>query len=64
MKHKIRQGDVFWLKRPIDKTSHIQGGDRPYVVVSKHNNLNLAQVCPMTKDLKEYPYCTEVFANL
>jgi len=59
-----RQRDIVWL--PFSPTrGHEQGGHRPAVIVSseKYNRTSgLALVCPITKQIKGYPF--EVGVNV
>lgn len=49
--HSIVRGSVWWLDIPIYENSHVQGGGRPYVVVSNvqdNRTVSVVSVCPMS----------------
>lgn len=53
---KVMRGDVIYLDYIIPKFEHIQGGNRPYVVVS--NNIGnkyseICMICPLTTAKKK-----------
>lgn len=54
---KVKRGDVIYLDYIIPRFEHIQGGNRPYVVVSNNignKHSDICMVCPMTTAKKKY----------
>jgi len=53
---KVMRGDVVYLKVPFQKSKHIQGGDRPYLVVSNDTGNEHSEICmvvPLTSANKK-----------
>ena len=53
---KVMRGDVVYLKVPFQKSKHIQGGDRPYLVVSNNVGNEHSEICmvvPLTSANKK-----------
>lgn len=54
---KVKRGDVIYLDYIIPKFEHVQGGNRPYLVVSNdigNHHSDICMVCPMTTAKKKY----------
>lgn len=54
---KVKRGDVIYLDYIIPRFEHIQGGNRPYLVVSNdmgNKYSDICMVCPMTTAKKKY----------
>lgn len=61
-----RKGKVYWVDLPLDKTSHVQGGMRPCVVVSDDTilpNSDTLVVCPMSTKLDNFSFHPKVYMN-
>jgi mRNA interferase MazF len=56
-----KRGDIMWLNLN-PHFGHEQGGQRPVVVVSSevYNKIGLALVCPITSQIKGYPFEVEI----
>lgn len=53
----ITRGSIWWINMPIEPNSHVQGGGRPYVVVSNvEDNITsgVVTVCPMSTKLDDF----------
>ncbi|MCF8012055.1 MAG: endoribonuclease MazF [Clostridiales bacterium] len=60
------RGDIVWINfNP--QSGHEQDGKRPAIVISPrlyNGKVGLALLCPVTKQLKGYPFEVELPANL
>lgn len=64
---KVKRGDIIYLKNPIPMKNHIQGGNRPYVVVSNNKGNYYSEICiivPLTRTKKKVlPTHTKISYN-
>lgn len=54
---KVKRGDVIYLNRPLSMQNHLQGGNRPYVVISNDKGNFHSEVCvivPLTTTHKKH----------
>ena len=54
---KVKRGDVIYLNRPLPMQNHLQGGNRPYVVISNDKGNFHSEVCvivPLTTAYKKH----------
>ena len=57
--NNITRGSVWWINMPIKPNSHVQGGGRPYVVLSDINagenaTSGVVTVCPMSTKIDKF----------
>ena len=45
---KVKRGDVVYLEKPFPKNHHIQGGNRPFVVISNDAGNKFSEICLVT----------------
>lgn len=62
---KVKRGDIIYLKNSFPKDHHIQGGNRPYLVISNDMGNYYSDICiivPLTtaKKKKELPTHTRI----
>lgn len=53
----ITRGSVWWIEMPIKPNSHVQGGGRPYVVISEvllNSASGVVTVCPMSTKIDKF----------
>lgn len=59
----LRRGDIFWFEVELGENSYIQGGKRPWLVVSNdigNSLVEFAIVIPLTTKLKKMQMPTHV----
>ena len=65
---KVKRGDIVYLKKDFPSEDHIQGGVRPYLVVSNDIGNQHSEICmivPLTHSEKHLhlPTHTQIFYN-
>lgn len=54
---KVKRGDVIYLRKEFPMMDHIQGGNRPYVVVSNDIGNSHSEICmivPLTSSMRNH----------
>lgn len=55
MNQRYIRGTVYWVELPLISKSHVQGGVRPCVIVSNHEDTSgVITVCPLSTKLDEF----------
>lgn len=63
---KVKRGDVVYLKNTFPMCEHVQGGNRPYVVVSNDVGNFHSTVCmlvPLTTSVRKHPLPTHTWVS-
>lgn len=61
------RGDIVWVRNPINLTTCIQSGQRPYLIISNNknneNSTTLTAIPLTTKDKRYMPTHHHIFVN-